>query len=440
MKSVTTDCGSAATARPLATMPTQAAPKPRLDDAAIAMYLALVSQSKSVANICVDLSLGGDRHSWSTGAAGDTPTQFQIGCVTKALVASIVLDLEYAGAVSINAPIGEYLSEFEGSALGKQVRIRDLLSDSAGHEGVSFFNDRIAEMTWDSLVATLIGAPRLFCPGTVCNLDFSNQILLGEVIRRTSGRSWMDLVDERVGLPLFGRSLYIEKDRQWLWAPVASHTMLSSAELATLAEVLMTGKSAVSSERILCNHTVQRLQQTVVRAPLLAGERCAHWLPVGFSLGIPLYHSGLRGECGKGKGQLSSIRFLPSMEMALAVCVGTGNPFVRHDVIDAILAELGIDLPVPVESVPMGVLKDDLPGEYLGLPGFKTIVDVQQERVRITVSADTGLRQDYLGSVRNDGTFSLDNGQRVAGLSIFADPGTGLPSLMLGVHALRKAN
>lgn len=53
---------------------------------------------------------------------------------------------------------------------------------------------------------------------------------------------------------------------------------------------------------------------------------------------------------------------------------------------------------------------------------------------------DSGLPMEYLGTVRDDGAFALDKAQSVAGVSFFADPVNGVPSLMLGVHALRKIN
>lgn len=413
---------------------------PSVDAEAIATYLKMVAKAGNVPNISVSLRLRGECFSWTTAEQIGEPFRFQIGCVTKAMVAAVVLELDAVGALDIEQPIGAYLAEFEGSVAGEQVLVRNLLSGSAGHRGISSFDNTAIEMTWEGLVAELASAPMLFKPGTVCSLDYSHQVLLGEIVRRVSGRLWMDLVDETVGLPLFGRSLYSEQDRQWLWAPSAASTVLSTDELATLAEVLMTGQCGTSGHRILCQRTVSRLNQTVVRVPELSGERCTHWLPVGYSLGIPQYHSGLRGECGKGQQQLSSIRYSAPDDLTLAVCIGSGNPFVRHDVIDGMLAEFGIGVPEKKDRAPMRVPTEDLPGEYIGLRGVKVNVELDGARVSVTLQGEDGKGSRYLGTLNEDGTFSIDKGQPVAGLAFFADPATGSPAMMVGVHAMRKAD
>jgi hypothetical protein len=48
-------------------------------------------------------------------------------------------------------------------------------------------------------------------------------------------------------------------------------------------------------------------------------------------------------------------------------------------------------------------------------------------------------RQLHTLVAQDDGKFRLDMSQAVAGMAFFKDPGSAAPAMMIGVHALRKA-
>jgi hypothetical protein len=409
---------------------------------AIETYLNQVASSAGINNISVSLSRQGERHAWTTASQSGEPMRFQIGCVTKAMVAATTLELEDSGELDIQSPIGLVLEEFDGTEAGEQIRICHLLSDTAGQAGFALFNKATVDTNWDQLVAELTAAPPIFTPGTVCSRDYSNQVLLGEIVRRVSGRLWMDLADEKVGMPLFGRSLYNERDRQRTWAASTASTALTVNELLSLTEVLMTGSLGSGSRCILSQRTTSRLGEVVVRSPEMAGD-FTHWFPVGHGMGVPVYHSGLFGQCGVGQEQLSSIRFSAPLGIAIAVCIDAKNHLVQYDVLDAMLAELGIGMPERHDRVAMDVPLTDIEGEYIGFRrGLKVNVSVEGQRVCVTLllrESDRPLAR-YFGTAHDDNTFSIDSHQSVAGLVFFNDPVSGAPSLTIGGHALRRAS
>jgi CubicO group peptidase (beta-lactamase class C family) len=250
-----------------------------MDTETMETYLQQLAKSAGVNSISVSLSRQGERHSWTTAQQPGEPMRFQIGCVTKVIVAATTLELDACGELDIQSPIGKILDEFDGTEAGERIRVCHLLSDTAGQAGFPRFNGATDEFrSWDKLAAELAATPLIFSPGTVCSRDYSNQVLLGEIVRRVSGRVWTDLADETIGIPLFGRSLYVERDRQQLWSAAAASTMLSADELLSLSEVLMTGKSGTDSHCILSERTVSRLRETVIHAPELSGA-FTRWFP-----------------------------------------------------------------------------------------------------------------------------------------------------------------
>jgi hypothetical protein len=406
-------------------------------------YLRTVAEFTRSGDISVAMILRGDRHSWSSGpaSASTDPVRFQIGCVTKILVAAVVLELDEAGLIDIDLPIGRYLPEFDGAIPGQQVLVRHLLSDSAGYLGVSTLSERTFEMDWDDLVGLLSNGPQIFAPGTVCSLDYSSYVLVGEIIRRTCGRPWTRLVDDLIGMPLFGRSLFEgggEDER--LWSTVAATALLSVEELASLGEVLLHGKCGTSGRVILSERSASRLREAVVFVPERAGGQFLHCLPIGHGLGMSRFHSGVSGECGRGRQNLASIRFVESIGAIFAICISSLNTFGKFTVIDGILSELGIPVPAKPDRISMDLSPDAISGEYVGIRDARVSVDVNGAQVGVTVLAGDGSPTKCQGTLNGDNTFSMDAKQPVPGFGFFPDPCTGLPSLMLGVYALRKVS
>lgn len=154
----------------------------------------------------VDLWSGvADRH---TGRAWerDTPA-FAYSC-TKAVTAAVLLQLVERGQVDVNAPVAEVWPEF--AAGGKEaVTVEHLLSHQAGLPvveepvPVEEFEDQPA------IAARLAGQEPLWEPGSAHGYHaLSYGFLVGEVIRRVTGKSVGDLVAAEIAGPL-GLELWV---------------------------------------------------------------------------------------------------------------------------------------------------------------------------------------------------------------------------------------
>ena len=102
-----------------------------------------------------------------TNAAGGSEqmtqhAQFRIGCVTKLLLAVVVLELVRDGELDLDLPIGEYLEELRGTPHGESICISHLLSHTSGYRGTNILEEEARSLTWDSFVDYLRAAPRFF--------------------------------------------------------------------------------------------------------------------------------------------------------------------------------------------------------------------------------------------------------------------------------------
>lgn len=128
-----------------------------------------------------------------------------------------VLQLADAGKISLDAPLGTYLTDYPNAEMAK-VTIRQLLQHrgGAGDTGILARNDsdnRTRVHTIDDIIALNGDRAPNFAPGTQAEYSNYGFILLGAVIERVSGESYYDYVADHVFAPagMTGAS-YPDKD------------------------------------------------------------------------------------------------------------------------------------------------------------------------------------------------------------------------------------
>ena len=151
-------------------------------------------------------------HTGSTGVLHDgrapsEHTVYRIASMTKSFTAAAVLSLRDQGVVSLDDPIVMHAPELAVVAPvatdAGAIRIRDLLSMSAGMATDDAWADRHLDITDDELDAAMASGV-LFAgtPGDTyeySNLGFG---LLGRVVQRATGRRVQDVISERLLTPL----------------------------------------------------------------------------------------------------------------------------------------------------------------------------------------------------------------------------------------------
>jgi D-alanyl-D-alanine carboxypeptidase len=150
------------------------------------------------------------------GCPVDKATLFNIGSLTKHMVAIAALELEASGQLSLTDPVGEYLDDVAG-AHWNHISLRSLLGHTSG------IPDCQAYFSWDQatscekIIAAIAGRNVNFPTNQAWAYSNSNYLLMGVIIERVTGLKLRDFLEERLfrrlGLP------YARCDSTWSLVP-----------------------------------------------------------------------------------------------------------------------------------------------------------------------------------------------------------------------------
>ena len=138
------------------------------------------------------------------GVPNTLQTQFRNGSMNKMFTATAVLTLAQAGKLSLDAPMGTYLTDYPNEALASTVTIHDLLTHTGGTGdifGPEFAANRLDLRTHQDYLDLFGERAALF--GSGARYQYSNYgfVLLGAVIERVSGQNYYDYVREHIYEP-----------------------------------------------------------------------------------------------------------------------------------------------------------------------------------------------------------------------------------------------
>src|SRR6476646_1583827 len=135
----------------------------------------------------------------------NTPTtKFRLGSLTKQFTAASILLLEERGKLKIDSPVKQYLTD--APAAWDKVTIFHVLTHTSGIPSFTSFPEfRSKEahaMTPQQLVDWFRDKPLEFEPGTKWNYSNSGYVLLGYLIEKISGQSYIDFLQQNIFTPL----------------------------------------------------------------------------------------------------------------------------------------------------------------------------------------------------------------------------------------------
>jgi CubicO group peptidase (beta-lactamase class C family) len=134
------------------------------------------------------------------GETPDNDTQYRLGSITKTLVATAVMRLRDEGKLDLNDPLEQHLP---GTAFGAAT-IAQLLSHTSGltAESPGSWWERTVGADWNALVASLEDGATRHRPGSRFHYSNVGYGVLGELVARHRGRSWLDVVRAEILGPL----------------------------------------------------------------------------------------------------------------------------------------------------------------------------------------------------------------------------------------------
>lgn len=139
-----------------------------------------------------------------TGVPNKLDTRLRIGSMNKMFTAVATLTLVQAGKLSLDAPLGKYLTDYPNKTLASKVTIHHLLTHTGGTGdifGPEFMAHRLELRTHQDFVKLFGERDLTFEPGSQWMYSNYGFVLLGAVIEKVSGQSYYDYVRDHVYKP-----------------------------------------------------------------------------------------------------------------------------------------------------------------------------------------------------------------------------------------------
>lgn len=138
-----------------------------------------------------------------SGRQLDADSKFRIGSITKQFTAAAILKLVEQGNISVNDKLSKYLPDFPR---GDEVTIHQLLTHTSGipsyTDDPKFFETVTKPISEETLIASFAGKEFTFEPGASFRYSNSGYFLLGNIVRKVSGKPLGDYLRDTFFDPL----------------------------------------------------------------------------------------------------------------------------------------------------------------------------------------------------------------------------------------------
>jgi len=134
------------------------------------------------------------------GARPDENTQYRIGSITKTFIAVLTMRLRDEGKLDLGDPVDKHVP---GTILGDRT-ISQLLSHTSGitSESPGVWWERAVGADWDALRSSLGPESLVLRAGSKLHYSNVGYGVLGELVARHRGATWLDVVNQELLQPL----------------------------------------------------------------------------------------------------------------------------------------------------------------------------------------------------------------------------------------------
>ena len=286
-------------------------------------------------------------------------TVFRIGSLTKQFTASVILQLEQEGRLSLDDRLSKYLPDYPRP--GADATIAQLLSHTSGIKNFTAIpkwmigGGRARPITTEQLIDVFKNEPVDFPPGSKYQYDNSGYVLLGAIIEKITGRPWYEAVERRLAGPLGLKSIRygVEESR------TSGMAVGYSSEGGKIVPPMPLHMSSPHAAGSLIGSVVDfaRWNQALHKGKVLAAPEYARMIaptklpdgklaPYGFGIGLgqlqgfaTLLHSG------DTAGFSTSTIYVPSEDLFVAVFTNSDQPAVSPMVARMKIAAIALGKP-----------------------------------------------------------------------------------------------
>jgi CubicO group peptidase (beta-lactamase class C family) len=345
-----------------------------------------------------------------TGVEVDKDTLFLIGSITKTLTTTLIMQLVDSGDLELDKPVASYLPDL---ALGsdeatKSVTVRNLVTHTSGIPGDYLEDFGRGDDALDRYVKSFSEIGHLHAPNSMISYSNSAFGLAGRLIERVTGKTWDEVLRERLLDPLgmdhtatlaeqalryrvaighrpkSADDPELELGEMWMefraGGPAGFTPWAAPRDLIKFAKMHINGGKSESGEQVLSATSAAQMQE-IQKTPFASGS----WDAEGIGLGFFVFNYGDQRVIGHNGGRSATLRVIPKQNFAVSVLTNaSGGTSLASKFIDGLVNELfGVNLPkAPAQN---GAVTID-PSRYVG-----TYQHVGRG-IRIDADGDNGIK------------------------------------------------
>jgi CubicO group peptidase (beta-lactamase class C family) len=292
-------------------------------------------------------------------------TRFQIGSITKTVVATATMRLVEQGALDLDAPLRTYIPglRLRDPEAQERATLRTVFTHTGGWVG-DFFDD----LGWgDDALRRMVdermpAVPQEHPFGALFSYNNAGYYLAGRAIERVSGRTFEEAIAELALRPLgMASSAFFPWDvmlhrfaaghiQREGGPTVADPWPLGRAShppggiVSTVGDLLRYAQAHVGDPLLLAPESQARMQEVQVSTIGDYEQMCVTWFTNRLSDGAPVFRHG-----GGTNGQIAGFWVVPARRFALAVLTNASNGGIlaRELYLQAIGDYLGLADPEP---------------------------------------------------------------------------------------------
>jgi CubicO group peptidase (beta-lactamase class C family) len=444
----------------------------------LVLRLQEVAAETGVPGIAVSASISGTEVAAQVGHAClekgsrlSDSSRFEISCLMKFLISSFAMQEVVRGNIRPDAPIAEYLPEFEVQSLGgRPICIGDLMSHCSGLRGLDISQARVKwTFSWEQLVLHIRANRPSFPPGSMFNYEHSEHVLLAEILSRRFGAPLGELLSNEIFGPLRVELGSPKADRQSDARYVGQHAFASAAGRYVASPMPAFGSFWKYSlpDSTLTLSEIRRAAEWVMRAaggrgltdeltrPVIGiptqvpSGKAVEVLPKAFGRICAQYGGGVVGHNGSSFGQTIALRMDVPADISIVVGVNAWVPAARDRAADVALRILrgeGSENRYGPDSTPVqfeieelcgDFSYNELEGTYAGSYGTQVIVTEQDGKLTLKIGSDRSELTRISIARAPTGRYRMTS-PRPASCAFVPHPTDSTPVCFLGVHSYRK--
>jgi CubicO group peptidase (beta-lactamase class C family) len=313
----------------------------------------------------------------ATGVAATTDSLFQIGSMTKAYTATVVMQLVQQGRLHLDAPVVSVLPEFRVADLEatQQITVRQLLSHTAGFDGDHFADFGRGDDVLEKYVASCAELAQVTPVGSVYSYNNAAYSVLGRLIEVVTGQVWDTAMREQLFAPLGLEHTATLPEDVLRFSAAIGHLgpdlvpspqwgmtrSIGPAGLvcSTAIDVIAFARLHLEGNEQLTAATAEAMRESQVAIPGLQGGPLMEEQALGWMLadggGVTVV-----GHDGGTIGQSSRLRLVPSAGVAVALLTNGGDFEAISVLVDELLTELAGVVPPPRLQPPSDPVQGDV--------------------------------------------------------------------------------